>query len=47
MDQLAKEVLSAWENVRELMELQDDPEGDLKTKAHRLWIEISQILSLK
>jgi hypothetical protein len=47
MDQLAKEVLSAWESLRELIDLQNDPESEIKTKAHRIWMEISQILALK
>ena len=47
MDQLAKEVLSVWESVRELTEMQEECNPDLKTKAYKAWIELSQILGLR
>lgn len=47
MDQLAKEVLSVWESVRELTEMQEESNPDLKGKAYTAWIELSQILNIR
>lgn len=37
MDMLAKEIFQVWDNVKEMMAMGEQSEGELKVKAYKTW----------